>query len=67
MRIIFDPKAPTRLRVKYNGTVVYDQTLQPGHVDVDVDHPKDSGTAEAFIVEDDGSEHLIGTATYGGR
>ena len=65
MRIVFDPSAEVQLRVKYNGNVVYDQKLQPGHHDVDVDHPKESGCAEAFLVEPDGTEIPIGSADYG--
>lgn len=65
MRIVFDPTEEVQLRVKYNGNVVYDQKLEPGHHDVDVDHPKNCGRAEAFLVESDGTEIPIGSAEYG--
>jgi len=65
MRIMFDPTTEVQLRVKYNGTVVYDQKLQPGHHDIDVDHPKDRGLAEAFLVKADGMEVPIGSVDYG--
>ena len=65
MRIQIDPKQPTRLRVRYNGKEVFDQTLQPGHHDIDVVHPKTCGKAELFRVKDDGSEVPMGSANYG--
>jgi hypothetical protein len=65
MRIVFDPTEEVQVRVKYNGTVVYDKKLQPGHQDIDIDHPKDSGLVEAFLVEPDGTEVPIGSADYG--
>lgn len=65
MRLIFDPANPVRIRVKYNGSTVYDQLHQPGKHDIDVTHPKSCGKAEAFIVGDDGSETPMGTTDYG--
>ncbi len=65
MRIIIDPKEAIQVRVKYNGGVIYDQTLQPGHHDIDVVHPKCCGVAEAFLVDSDGAETPIGSADYG--
>ncbi len=65
MRIQLDPKEPLHMRVKYNGKVVFDQTLQPGPHDIDVAHPKCCGKAEAFIVEEDGTEIPLGSADYG--
>ena len=65
MRIQMDPKEPFHLRVKYNGQVKFDQVLQPGPHDIDVEHLKCCGTAEAFLVEEDGTEVLIGSAEYG--
>ena len=65
MRIVIDPTEAIHVRVKYNGGVVYDETLQPGHHDIDVDHPKCCGIAEAFLVDPDGTEMPIGTADYG--
>jgi|JI102314A2RNA_FD_contig_31_8677141_length_476_multi_3_in_0_out_0_2 hypothetical protein len=65
MRIEIDPKEPMRIRVRYNGKEVFDQTLQPGPNDINIEHPKTCGKAEAFIVEDDGSEFPLGHADYG--
>jgi len=65
MRIMIDPKAPIRLKVRYNGTEVFDQTLQPGAHDIDVAHPKTCGKAELFKVKDDGTEVPMGSADYG--
>ncbi len=65
MRIQMDPKEPFHLRVKYNGQVKFDQVLQPGPHDIDVEHLKCCGTAEAFLVKEDGTEVLIGSAEYG--
>ncbi|MFA6213360.1 MAG: hypothetical protein WCT03_10710 [Candidatus Obscuribacterales bacterium] len=65
MRIQTDLKEPMRIRVRYNGKEVYDQTLQPGPHDINIEHPKTCGKAEAFIVEDDGSEFPMGSTEYG--
>ncbi len=66
MKIEITPKEPLHLRVRYQGEVVFDQVLAAGQLyDLDIQHPKTCGTAEAFIVEDDGSEMLIGSADYG--
>lgn len=65
MRIEIDLKEPMRIRVRYNGKEVFDQTLQPGPNDINIEHPKTCGKAEAFIVEDDGSEIPIGSTEYG--
>ena len=65
MRVIIDPKESLHLRVKYNGQVKFDQELQPGHHDFEVEHPKCCGKAELFLVEDDGSEVFIGSTEYG--
>lgn len=65
MRVQMDPKEPFHLRIKYNGEVKFDQVLQPGPHDVTVTHPTCCGKAEAFLVEEDGTEVLIGSAEYG--
>ncbi|CAN5407203.1 hypothetical protein BH11CYA1_BH11CYA1_48500 [soil metagenome] len=65
MRIEINPKEPMRLRVRYNGKEVFDQTLQPGPHDIDIAHPKTCGKAELFLVEDDGSEFPMGGTDYG--
>jgi hypothetical protein len=66
MKIEITPKEPMRIRVRYNGEVVYDQKLEAGRLAViEAEHPKTCGKAEAFIVEEDGSEFPIGSADYG--
>lgn len=65
MRIQMNPKEPFHLRIKYNGQVKFDQVLQPGPHDINVDHPKCCGQAEAFLIEEDGTEVPIGSAKYG--
>ena len=65
MRIQMDPKEPFHLRVKYNGQVKFDQVLQPGPHDIELEHPKCCGTAVALLVEEDGTEVPIGSAEYG--
>jgi len=65
MHIEMNPKEPQRIIVRYNGKVVFDQTLQPGPNDITVDHPKTCGKAELSFVEEDGSEFPVGEADYG--
>lgn len=65
MKISTTSDKPLHIRVKYNGSVVYDQKHPAGDIEVDAQHPKDSGVAEAFIVRDDGTEKPIGRAIYG--
>lgn len=67
MRVQMDPKEPFHLRIKYNGEVKFDQVLQPGPHDINVEHPKCCGKAEAFLVEEDGTEVPIGSAEYGAQ
>lgn len=65
MRIEVTPKEPMHMRVRYNGKVIWDETLTPGKHDIEVEHPKTCGKAELFLVEDDDSEFPIGSAEYG--
>jgi hypothetical protein len=66
MKIEFTETEPTRLRVRYNGRIVFDEILQPGPHNIEVKHPTTCGRAEAFLVEDDGSTELsIGSVNYG--
>jgi hypothetical protein len=65
MRIVIDPKTPLRVRAKYNGGQIFDQVLQPGHHDIEFEHPKTCGLAEVFFVGDDGVETPAGSANYG--
>lgn len=64
MRLEMNPKEPTHVRIKDNGTVVFDKVLEAG-----VDHkiettPPPCGKTEAFLVYGD-DEMLIGTTIYG--
>lgn len=65
MKLSTTSDKPLHIRVKYNGSVVYDQKHPAGDIEVDAQHPKDSGLAEAFIVNDDGSETSLGSCDYG--
>jgi hypothetical protein len=66
MKIEMTPKEKTHIRVRYNGEVVCDQVLEAGKPYViEAEHPKTCGKAEAFFVEEDGSEFPIGSADYG--
>jgi len=65
MRIKMNPEKPVHIRVKYNGTHVFDQVLEPGPHDIDVEHPKCCGIAQLFFVKEDGSETPAGSANYG--
>jgi len=65
MKIEVTPKEPMHIRVRYEGKVIYDEVLQPGPHNIEVDHPKTCGKAELFLVEDDDSEFPIGSADYG--
>lgn len=65
MRIEIDPKEPMHLRVRYNGKIIWDETLQPGKHEIEVEHSKTCGTAELSLVEDDDSEFPIASAQYG--
>lgn len=67
MQVQMNPTEPFHLRIKYNGEVKFDQVLQPGPHDVLVKHPSCCGKAEAFLVEEDGTEVPIGSAEYGAQ
>ena len=64
MKIETTATEPMQFRVKYNGKVVFDQTFQPGTVNIDVEHPKTCGTAECFLVFGD-EEMLLSAKEYG--
>ena len=53
MKIEIEPKEPMHLRVRYNGKVIWDETLQPGKHVIEVEHPKTCGVAELSLVESD--------------
>jgi hypothetical protein len=66
MRIELTPKEDMHVRVKYNGATIHDQDLTAGTAYViEAEHPKCCGVAEAFLVDEDGSEMPIGSANYG--
>lgn len=66
MRIEMTPKEDLHLRIKYNGKAILDQDMKAGTAYVTTaEHPKCCGVAEAFLVDDDGSEMPIGSANYG--
>jgi hypothetical protein len=65
MRIVIDPKKPLHVRAKYNGGQIFDQVLQPGHHDIEFEHPKTCGLAEVFFVDAAGVETPAGSANYG--
>ncbi len=66
MKIEITPNEPIHLRVRYNGEVVHDEKLVAHQTyKLDVQHPTSCGKAEAFFVEEDGSEFPIGSADYG--
>jgi hypothetical protein len=64
MKIESNADEPTHFRVKYNGRVIFDQVFQPGPLSIDVEHPKNCGTAECYLVYGN-DESLFGVAVYG--
>jgi len=65
MHIEITPNEPTRVLVRYQDKVVYDQLLEANKSYViDAEHPKTCGKAQAFLVFGE-DEMMIGEADYG--
>lgn len=64
MRLEVTPKEPCRVRIKHNGKVILEETLEAGVACVvQAEHPK-CGKAEVFRLNGD-AEIPMGVADYG--